>query len=121
VRELTLRISRRDFVKIAGTALVLSSIPVSINVVSGIRQPSVSRLEAIGSREVVRTFCGMCGALCGIQVVKVDGRIAYVEPLDGHPQRGLCGRSASTVWLWDSPLRLRKPLKRVGERGEARF
>ncbi len=118
---MTLRISRRDFVKIAGTALVLSSIPVSISVVSGIRQPSVSRLEAIGSREVVRTFCGMCGALCGIQVVKVDGRIAYVEPLDGHPQRGLCGRSASTVWLWDSPPRLRKPLKRVGERGEARF
>jgi thiosulfate reductase/polysulfide reductase chain A len=121
VRKLTLRISRRDFVKIAGTTLVLSSIPISLGVVSGIRQPSVSRLEAIGSREVVRTFCGMCGALCGIQVVNVDGRIAYVEPLDGHPQRGLCGRSASTVWLWDSPLRLRKPLKRVGERGEASF
>ncbi len=63
----------------------------------------------------------MCGALCGIQVVKVDGRIAYVGPLDGHPQRGLCGRAASTTWLWDSPLRLRRPLKRVGERGEARF
>jgi hypothetical protein len=40
VRKLTLRISRRDFVKIAGTTLVLSSIPISLGVVSGIRQPN---------------------------------------------------------------------------------
>jgi Fe-S-cluster-containing dehydrogenase component len=40
VRGLTSRISRRDFVKITDTALVLSSIPVSINVASSIRQPN---------------------------------------------------------------------------------
>jgi len=37
---LTSRISRRDFVKITDTALALSSIPVSINVASSIRQPN---------------------------------------------------------------------------------
>jgi Fe-S-cluster-containing dehydrogenase component len=40
VRGLTSRISRRDFVKITDTALALSSIPVSINVASSIRQPN---------------------------------------------------------------------------------
>ena len=37
---MTSRISRRDFVKITDTALALSSIPVSINVASSIRQPN---------------------------------------------------------------------------------
>lgn len=118
---MTLRISRRDFVKIAGATLALSSVPFSIGVASRVRSHSVSRLEVVEPREVVKTFCGMCGALCGIRVVKVNGRIGYVEPLIEHPQIGLCGRSASAIWLWDSPLRLKRPLKRVGERGEARF
>lgn len=38
-----------------------------------------------------------------------------------HPQRGMCGRGATAAQTWDSPLRLRKPMKRVGPRGAGRF
>ncbi len=117
-----MKVSRRDFIKITGTTLALSSIPVSVSLAGKISgSSSDTKLEAGSAREVIKTFCSMCGALCGISIVKFNGKPAYVEPLIGHPQRGLCGRSASSPWIWDNPLRFRKPLKRVGERGEARF
>lgn len=42
-------------------------------------------------------------------------------PNPTHPQRGCCARGASAMWVWNHPLRLKKPLKRVGERGEGKF
>ena len=44
-----------------------------------------------------------------------------IFPNPDHPQRGYCGRAAATMWIWNHPLRIRKPLKRVGERGEGKF
>ncbi len=35
--------------------------------------------------------------------------------------KGYCGRSAAAMWVWNHPLRLRKPLKRVGEKGAGQF
>ncbi|MEI3011866.1 MAG: hypothetical protein V8T46_06475 [Sutterella seckii] len=43
----------------------------------------------------------------------------YADPT--HPQRGCCARGAQAMWVWNHPLRLKKPLKRVGERGEGKF
>lgn len=44
-----------------------------------------------------------------------------IFPNPGHPQQGYCGRSAGAMWIWNHPLRLRKPLKRIGEKGEGKF
>lgn len=78
--------------------------------------------------EVRHTLCLQCGAQCGLTgLVKTDA------PADGknfvifgnqnpeHPQRGMCGRGATAPSTWNSPLRLKKPLKRVGERGSGEF
>lgn len=73
------------------------------------------------SIEYKDTFCSMCGALCGIRLGMSNGRIVSVSAIEGHPQTGPCGRAVSLMYLWDHPLRLKKPLKRVGERGEAKF
>lgn len=45
----------------------------------------------------------------------------YIEPNPNHPQPGMCARPASALQIWSHPLRLRKPLKRVGKRGEGKF
>lgn len=70
--------------------------------------------------------CTMCGAYCGILAMRKEGepvseKTVRIFPNPGHPQRGYCGRSAAAMWVWNHPLRLRKPLKRVGEKGEGQF
>jgi anaerobic selenocysteine-containing dehydrogenase len=68
--------------------------------------------------------CAMCGAGCGLTAMTRDsaqGREIYLMANAGHPQRGYCGRGASALYLWNHPLRLKTPLKRVGARGEGKF
>ncbi len=57
-----------------------------------------------------------------VDKLKEEGWEAHpCAPNPSHPQRGCCARGAGAMWTWDNPLRLRKPLKRVGERGEGKF
>ncbi|MEW6768721.1 MAG: molybdopterin oxidoreductase family protein [Pseudomonadota bacterium] len=80
------------------------------------RSPSVSD-------EVKFTTCYMCACRCGIKVHIKDGQIRYIEGNKNHPvNKGvLCGKGSSGIMQHYSPARLRKPLKRVGERGKGEF
>lgn len=87
----------------------------------------VDGLEQNGYR-VRHTICHQCGAGCGLTaLIKVGQPISEESMLilpnqhPEHPQRGMCGRGATAPYTWNSPLRLRKPLKRIGARGEGRF
>ncbi|HYH23357.1 MAG TPA: molybdopterin oxidoreductase family protein [Azospirillum sp.] len=73
--------------------------------------------------EVKYTTCYMCACRCGIKVHLKDGLVRYIEGNKNHPtNKGvLCGKGSSGIMQHYSPARLRKPLKRVGERGKAEF
>jgi len=73
--------------------------------------------------EVKFTTCYMCACRCGIKVHLKDGLVRYIEGNKNHPtNKGvLCGKGSSGIMQHYSPARLRKPLKRVGERGKAEF
>jgi anaerobic selenocysteine-containing dehydrogenase len=75
------------------------------------------------SDEVKRTTCYMCACRCGIKVHLKDGAVRYIEGNRDHPiNRGvLCAKGSAGIMQHYSPARLRKPLKRVGERGDAAF
>ncbi|MEM1364687.1 MAG: molybdopterin oxidoreductase family protein [Pseudomonadota bacterium] len=80
------------------------------------------------SDEVQKTTCYMCACRCGINVhLRDDGtgtkKIRYIEGNNDHPvNRGvLCAKGSAGIMQHYSPARLRKPLKRVGERGEGKF
>jgi sulfite dehydrogenase (quinone) subunit SoeA len=75
------------------------------------------------SDEVKCTTCYMCACRCGIKVHLNDGAIRYIEGNRDHPvNRGvICGKGASGIMQQLSPAKLRKPLKRVGERGSGEF
>ncbi len=109
-------ITRRDAIKLGAFLAAASAIkwPVSL-VVKPPQQP-----QSLAAEERAPVMCGMCGANCGLYFVKRNGTM-YIEPNLEHPQPGLCVRPASALQLWNHPLRLKKPLKRVGERGEAKF
>ncbi len=65
----------------------------------------------------------MCTCRCGIDVHLQAGRPVRIEGNKLHPKnRGvLCAKGAAGLLHHGSPARLRKPLKRVGPRGEASF
>ena len=75
------------------------------------------------SDEVKCTTCYMCACRCGIKVHLKDGGIRYIEGNRDHPvNRGvICGKGASGIMQQSSPAKLKKPLKRVGERGSGEF
>jgi anaerobic selenocysteine-containing dehydrogenase len=75
------------------------------------------------SDEVKCTTCYMCACRCGIKVHLKDGAIRYIEGNRDHPiNRGvICGKGASGIMQQASPAKLKKPLKRVGERGSGEF
>ncbi|HEX7129733.1 MAG TPA: molybdopterin-dependent oxidoreductase, partial [Rhodanobacteraceae bacterium] len=73
--------------------------------------------------EVKTTTCYMCACRCGIRVHLKDGRVRYIDGNPRHPvNRGvICAKGSSGIMQHYSPARLRKPLLRVGERGERKF
>lgn len=73
--------------------------------------------------EVKYTTCYMCACRCGIKVYLRDGKVRYIQGNREHPvNRGvLCAKGSSGIMQHYSPARLRKPLKRVGERGKGEF
>ena len=75
------------------------------------------------SDEVKCTTCYMCACRCGIKVHLKNGGIRYIEGNRDHPiNRGvICGKGASGIMQQYSPAKLRKPLRRVGERGSGEF
>jgi anaerobic selenocysteine-containing dehydrogenase len=73
--------------------------------------------------EVKHTTCYMCACRCGLKVWIKDGKIRYLQGNADHPvNKGvLCAKGSAGLMQHYSPARLRKPLKRVGERGAGEF
>lgn len=69
------------------------------------------------------TTCYMCACRCGIRVHLRDGKIRYIDGNPDHPvNRGvLCAKGSAGIMQQNSPAKLRKPLRRVGPRGEGPF
>ena len=68
-------------------------------------------------------ICPFCGFGCKLYVRSIDGVPAGIEFYDkgGVNEGKLCPKGVAAVDFLRHPERLRKPLRRVGERGEGRF
>jgi anaerobic dimethyl sulfoxide reductase subunit A len=77
----------------------------------------------MAEEKVVTTTCAShCGGTCVLRVHVKDGVIARIETDSGpEPQLRACLRGRAYRQRVHAPDRLLYPLKRVGERGEARF
>ncbi|HVN97621.1 MAG TPA: molybdopterin-dependent oxidoreductase [Syntrophorhabdaceae bacterium] len=73
--------------------------------------------------EVIKSACGFCGSCCGILITLEDGKpVAVNGDPDVAPNRGgLCRVGRAALDYLSSPDRLKKPLKRVGDRGGGRW
>jgi len=74
-----------------------------------------------GKKETVRGICGICPGGCGVNIELVDGKIEGISPIKGHPAGVVCVRGLHAKEIVYSKDRLKYPLLRTGERGEAKF
>jgi thiosulfate reductase/polysulfide reductase chain A len=111
------QVTRRDAIKL-GAFLALSS-TATVPFVK--QQKDKTQQASLATAEKIPIMCGMCGAGCGLYLVRGEQGQFYVEPNLEHPQPGLCARAAASIQLWNHPLRLKKPLKNTGEKGNPKF
>ena len=72
---------------------------------------------------MIRTTCGICQIGCGAIAHVSEGRVTRIEGDPDHPlNKGrLCPKGYASLEYLYHPDRLRKPLKRVGGRGEGKW
>ncbi|MBP1449244.1 MAG: molybdopterin-dependent oxidoreductase [Thermoproteus sp.] len=115
------KINRRDALKLAATFAVTAGVASSL-----IGRVALSSQRTAGdgvgqsAYSAVPVTCGACVAKCGLLFVRRGDRM-YLLPNLSHPQPGMCARPAAALQMWSHPLRLKKPLKRIGNRGEGKF
>jgi len=75
----------------------------------------------VSTVETRHTFCRICESLCGLEVdVDEAGRVQAIRPDEAHVETAgfACVKGLKQHRLYDTPDRLRHPMKRVGDRFE---
>lgn len=121
----TTEVSRRRFVRwsalAGGTAGVMGLGGL------GLRAAADDEVAAAETKTVWSACTVNCGSRCPVRLVVKDGSIVRVDPDDtgddnlGSQQIRACVRGRSIRQRIYSPDRLKKPLKRVGKRGEDKW
>ena len=100
-KTVDLQISRRKLLEMGGIAAVAST------GAAGALWPVEAQLKELEHQGWSRhpLACCMCGAYCGLVAMKKEGeptseKTVRIFPNPDHPQRGDCGRAASTMWIW---------------------
>ena len=109
-------VSRREFMKISGSAALLGSLGVSLD-------PVTAEAQALRTRDAkeTKTICPYCSVGCGIIVHTRDGKVVNTEGDPGHPinEGTLCSKGSSLYQVINNPLRLTRPKYRAA--GETEF
>jgi len=103
-------VSRRDFLKISGSSVLLSSLGIDL----GPTKAYAQGLRIKNAKET-RSICPYCSVGCGVIVHTVDGKVINTEGDPDHPisEGTLCSKGASLYQLINNPLRLTKPKYRA--------
>ncbi len=115
-----MNVTRRDFVKLCALGAVSAGI--------GSRYFQVASSQSAASDEIklVRSTCSPnCTGACAYHAMVYRGRITSLIQAADYPEQDYnprgCLKGQSMVNLIYGPDRLKKPLIRVGERGEGKF
>jgi len=120
---MTNRLSRRDFIKLAGIASATTGFAQaarSIALEPYVRPPE----EALPGRATwYASTCRQCPAGCGIVVRVINGRAKKIEGNPLHPlnQGKLCARGQAGLQVLYNPDRLKNAVRQTGGRGSRQF
>ena len=103
-------VSRRDFMKISGSTVLLGSLGINLD-------PAKAYAQGLRIKDAkeTHTVCPYCSVGCGILVQTKDGKVINTEGDPDHPinEGTLCSKGASLYQLINNPLRLTKPKYRA--------
>ena len=105
-----MNVSRRNFLKMSGGALALSTFSPSASQA----QTDAPKLRTENAK-VTTTVCPYCSVGCSILVHVKDGKVIYTEGDPESPinEGTLCPKGASLWQMVNNPLRVLKPLYRA--------
>lgn len=103
-------ISRRNFLKLSGGTLALSTLGVNL-------EPAKAYAQGlrIKNAKETQTICPYCSVGCGIIVNSVDGKVIHTEGDPDHviSEGTLCSKGQSLYQIVNNPVRLTKPRYRA--------
>ena len=103
-------VSRRDFMKISGSTVLLGSLGINLD-------PAKAYAQGLRIKDAkeTHTVCPYCSVGCGILVQTKDGKVVNTEGDPDHPinEGTLCSKGASLYQIINNPLRLTKPKYRA--------
>jgi formate dehydrogenase major subunit len=104
-------VSRREFMKISGSTVLLGSLGVTLDPAAA----DAKQEFRIKDAKETKTVCPYCSVGCGIIVYTKDGKVVNTEGDPDHPinEGTLCSKGASLYQLINNPLRLTKPKYRA--------
>ena len=102
-------VSRRDFLKISGSTLLLGPLAAPASA-----EASVPESKTKGAKET-HTVCPYCSVGCGIIVHTKDGKLVNIEGDPEHPinEGTLCPKGASIAQLVHNETRVQNPMYRA--------
>ena len=70
------------------------------------------------NKETQFTFCRICEALCGLEIEKQSNKIVSIKPDEKHiaTQGFACPKGLKQQQIYESPDRLKYPMKREGDK-----
>ena len=113
---MSLKITRRQFLKYSAGALALAGI--GWRVANDATLPSVLRLPSSVSsaaEKFIPTICTMCPSSCGLSVRVVNGKAVKIEGNSLHPinQGVCCPKGQASLEVLYSPERIQQPMMRA--------
>ena len=66
-------------------------------------------------------ICGICPGDCQVEIELIDGHIKNIKPSGEKKPSAICLRGLYSDEIVNSNDRLKKPLIRVGKKGEGKF
>jgi len=114
------KLSRRAFLKLSGAALATLA---AVDPVAKLLAQASAGANSGTSSSFVRSFCEMCTVRCPIEARVENNRATFIagNPDWGATRGALCARGGAAIsQLYDTD-RVKKPLLRVGERGEGKW
>lgn len=103
-------VSRRNFLKLSGSAVALSTLGINLEPVKAYAQG----LRIKNAKET-QTICPYCSVGCGIIVHSVEGKVVNAEGDPDHviSEGTLCSKGQSLYQIVNNPVRLTKPRYRA--------
>ena len=103
-------VTRRDFLKISGSSVVLGSLGINLD-------PAKAYAQGLRIKDAKQTYtvCPYCSVGCGIIVHTKDGKVVNTEGDPDHPisEGTLCSKGASLYQVINNDKRLLKPRYRA--------